>query len=218
MPDRALLEKMLQQVNVNLSAKALSELLWFRDELLRWNKRINLTAITDPVEILEKHLVDSLTLIPFLNSEGTLLDMGSGGGFPSIPLKIAEPAYKIWSVDAVGKKISFQKHVNRSLRFQDFYPLHKRLEDLQGIEGLDPFDMIVTRAFAPLREILILAEPVLAKTGMVVAMKAADGMEELEKNRGYLKDSGFYCQRTIQMQLPLSKAKRTLLFFQKENT
>ncbi|APG28207.1 16S rRNA (guanine(527)-N(7))-methyltransferase RsmG [Syntrophotalea acetylenivorans] len=213
MPDRDLLEEMLQQVKVVLSGKALDDLLWFRDELLRWNKKINLTAITDPAGTLEKHLVDSLTLLPYLKPKGTILDMGSGGGFPSIPLKIARPSYKIWSVDAVAKKISFQKHVARSLNFQDFTPLHLRLEDLPSNSALAPFDMVVTRAFAPLKEILELAKPVLALNGIVVAMKGADGMDELEENRSYIEGSGFCCQKTVQMRLPKSDAKRTLLFF-----
>lgn len=217
MPDLDMLGKMLQQVRVDLPEKALTELLWFRDELLRWNKKINLTAITDPVAALEKHLVDSLTLIPYLKPEGFILDMGSGGGFPSIPLKIARPSYKIWSVDAVAKKISFQKHVSRSLKFRDFTPLHARLEDLPAKENLVPFDMVVTRAFAPVKDILSLAEPVLAKNGIVVAMKGADGLEELTDSKEFLKESGFFCQRTIEMELPLSKACRTLLFFEKEH-
>lgn len=216
MPDRELLEQMLQQVKVVVPAKALDDLLWFRDELLRWNKKINLTAITDPVSTLEKHLVDSLTLLPYLDLRGTILDMGSGGGFPSIPLKIARPSYKIWSVDAVAKKIAFQKHVSRILKFQDFTPLHVRLEDLPSNNALAPFDIVVTRAFAPLKDILSLAEPLLARDGIVVAMKGADGLEELAESEKYLQKSGFQCQRTVKMRLPRSKAKRTLLFFSKE--
>lgn len=212
-----MLGRMLQQIGVDLPAKALADLLWFRDELLRWNKKINLTAITDPVAALEKHLVDSLTLIPYIRSEGSLLDMGSGGGFPSIPLKIARPSYEIWSVDAVAKKISFQKHVSRSLKFRNFTPLHARLENLPAKEDLPPFDMVTTRAFAPLKDILSLAEPVLAKNGIVAAMKGADGLEELAENKKFLEESGFCCQRTVELELPLSKACRTLLFFEKEH-
>lgn len=215
MSDRALLEEMLQQINLVVPARTLDELLWFRDELLRWNKKINLTAITDPVSTLEKHLVDSLTLLPYLEEQGTILDMGSGGGFPSIPLKIARPSYKIVSVDAVAKKIAFQKHVIRTLKVENFTPLHARLEDLPSHNDLPLFDMVVTRAFAPLKDILILADPLLAKNGIVVAMKGADGLQELADSEQSLQENGFQCQRTIKMRLPRSKAKRTLLFFNK---
>ncbi len=213
MTDREMLKEMLQQIEVVLPAKALEQLLWFRDELLRWNKKINLTAITDPVSTLEKHLVDSLTLLPHLSQQGCLLDMGSGGGFPSIPLKIARPALTIWSVDAVAKKIAFQKHVVRTLKLQDFTALHARLEDLPNNSILPLFDLIVTRAFASLKDILSLAEPLLALNGQVVAMKGADGLEELADSAKILKEGGFMCQRTVQMQLPQSRAQRTLLFF-----
>jgi 16S rRNA (guanine527-N7)-methyltransferase len=217
MPERELLKEMLQQINVDVPEKALDELLWFRDELLRWNKKINLTAITDPVSTLEKHLVDSLTLLPYLGPKGTILDMGSGGGFPSIPLKIARASYKIWSVDAVAKKIAFQKHVGRTLKLADFTPLHARLEDLSGDKTLAPFDMVVTRAFSSIKDILSLAAPLLAKQGFVVVMKGADGLEELAESEQYLQEKGFCCQRTERMLLPRSKAKRTLLFFSKVN-
>jgi 16S rRNA (guanine527-N7)-methyltransferase len=215
MTERELLQKMLEKVEVVLPATALDQLLWFRDELLRWNKNINLTAITDPLSTLEKHLVDSLTLLPYLSQQGCLLDMGSGGGFPSLPLKIARPALRIWSVDAVAKKIAFQKHVVRTLKLTDFTALHARLEALPQTNTLPAFDLIVTRAFSSLREILSLAEPLLALKGQVVAMKGADGLEELADSAEIIEGAGFRCQRILQMQLPQSRAQRCLLFFSK---
>jgi len=215
MTDRELLEEMLQQVEVRLPATALDQLLWFRDELLRWNKSINLTAITDPFSTLEKHLVDSLALLPYLSQQGSLLDMGSGGGFPSIPLKIVRPALTIWSVDAVAKKIAFQKHVVRTLKLPSFTALHARLETLPQHSTLPAFDWIVSRAFSSLGDILSLAEPLLALNGQVVAMKGAEGLDELADSAKIIKGAGFECQRTVQMQLPESKARRSLLFFSK---
>lgn len=215
MTDLELLQKMLKQVDVVLPISALDQLLWFREELLRWNKSINLTAITDPLSTLEKHLVDSLTLLPYLSQQGFLLDMGSGGGFPSLPLKIARPALTIWSVDAVAKKIAFQKHVVRTLKLTEFTALHARLEALPLNDTLPAFDLIVTRAFSSLREILALAGPLLAANGQVVAMKGADGLEELADSEKSIERAGFKCQRTLQMHLPQSKAQRCLLFFTK---
>ena len=215
MTDREMLEEMLQKVEVRLAATALDELLWFRDELLRWNKKINLTAITDPFSTLEKHLVDSLALLPYLSQKGTLLDMGSGGGFPSIPLKIARPALAIWSVDAVAKKISFQKHVVRTLKLPNFTALHARLEDLPQHSTLPSFDWIVSRAFSSLQDMLSLAEPLLALNGQVIAMKGAGGLDELADSEKIIKEAGFECLKTEQMQLPQSKARRSLLFFSK---
>lgn len=215
MPDQKLLAEMLLQVKVVLPEKTLEQLLWFRDELLRWNKKINLTAITDPVGTLEKHLVDSLTLLPYLGKEGTVLDMGSGGGFPCIPLKIARPKFKVWSVDAVAKKIAFQKHVSRNLKLHDFVAIHERLEELPENKSLPLFDLIVTRAFAPLKTILSLADPLLAKNGQILAMKGAEGIEELTGCQKDLKEWGFQCDQAVEIQLPKSRAERTLLFLSK---
>lgn len=216
MSDLQLLDQMLRQVEVSLSEATLKNLVWLRDELLRWNRKINLTAITNPIDMLEKHLVDSLTLLPFMENQGPLLDMGSGGGFPSIPLKLAMPHLSIWSVDSVAKKISFQKHIVRSLNLQNFRAQHARLEDLPGDKDRPDFSLIVSRAFAPLEVILSLAEPLLLIGGQVVAMKGAEGLKELsefDKNSG---KNAFECIRTTQLELPRSKAQRTLLFFRKK--
>jgi len=218
MTDNELLQEMLLKIEVDLPDTALVQLLWFRDELLRWNKSINLTAITDPLSALEKHLVDSLTLLPYLGQPGALLDMGSGGGFPSIPLKIARPDVSIWSVDAVAKKIAFQKHVVRAMKLSNFTALHARLEALPHTSTLPQFDLIVTRAFSSLQDILSLADPLLDLNGQVVAMKGAEGLAELSDSAKMIKEAGFKCQRTVQMQLPQSKAQRYLLFFAKSNS
>lgn len=212
MSEREQLSEMLQGVGVEISEDSLDQLLWFRDELLRWNRKINLTAISDPGEALEKHLVDSLSLLPYLRPDGNLLDMGSGGGFPCIPLKIVQKSILVWSVDAVAKKIAFQKHVGRALKLEGFTPFHARLEDLPKNPELPPFDMIVARAFAPLEDIISLAEPLLAPGGQVIAMKGADGLEEATAASQMMEEAGFACKNSVQLQLPQSKAKRVLLF------
>lgn len=217
MSDLKLLDEMLRQVDVPLSMEVLEKLIWFRDELLRWNRKINLTAITHPIDMLEKHLVDSLTLLPFMDPQGLLLDMGSGGGFPSIPLKLAMPQLSIWSVDSVAKKISFQKHIVRSLNLQQFRAQHARLEDLPADKDRPDFSLIVTRAFAPLDIILSLAEPLLLTGGQVIAMKGAEGLKELSEFEKNPERNAFDCTRTTQLELPRSKAQRTLLFFRKKD-
>lgn len=212
MSEREQLSEMLRGFGVNVSEDSLGQLLWFRDELLRWNQKINLTAIVEPGEAMEKHLVDSLSLLPYLRLDGNLLDMGSGGGFPCIPLKIAQNSISVWSVDAVAKKIAFQKHVGRALKLEGFTPFHARLEDLPKNPKLPSFDMVVARAFAPLENIISLAEPLLAPDGQVIAMKGADGLEEASSASQVMKEAGFVCKRAVQLELPQSKAKRVLLF------
>ena len=104
------LPEMLAALGLEVSLETVSRLEQLVDELLRWNRRRNLTAITSHQEVLEKLLVDSLALLPFLRCPGRLLDLGSGAGFPALPLKITCPALEVVSVDAAAKKIAFQRH------------------------------------------------------------------------------------------------------------
>ncbi len=211
------LEKMLAEMAIRADRQKLKKLLRLRDELLKWNRKINLTSISCPIEILEKHLVDSLTVMPFIHPDSRLLDMGSGGGFPCIPLKIMLPALKVCSVDAVGKKIAFQKHVIRLLQLREFDARHARVEDLAHEQEKFSYDVIVTRAFASLPEILTLAEPLLSPRGQVIAMKGAEGIREWEdsKNQQGVKHR-FECRKQETLNLPHSKARRVLLFFSKK--
>ena len=105
------LPELLDKLDLKIPREVVPSLERLTDELLRWNRSRNLTAIVDRDEALEKHLVDSLTLLPFARQSTRLLDIGSGAGFPALPLKISCPELDVVSVDAVGKKIDFQEKV-----------------------------------------------------------------------------------------------------------
>ncbi|MEZ4485915.1 MAG: 16S rRNA (guanine(527)-N(7))-methyltransferase RsmG [Syntrophotaleaceae bacterium] len=212
MTERSRLSDMLRQIAVTVPDERIGPLLWFRDELLRWNRKINLTAITNPSEALEKHLVDSLALLPYMRDKCRMLDMGSGGGFPCIPVKIVRQDLLVWSVDAVSKKIAFQKHAGRHLNLQGFTAIHARLQDLPDYPGLPLFDQVVARAFAPIKEIVRLADPVLAPGGEIIAMKGPEGLEEQADSAETLLEAGFACHKIVQFRLPESGAQRMLLF------
>lgn len=207
-----ILKEQLRQAGVVLEEEQRRKLLWFLDELLRWNRRVNLTAITDREEALEKHLVDSLTLCPLLVDAGRFLDLGSGGGFPAIPLKIALPALAVVSVDAVQKKIAFQRHAVRHLGLSGFEALHLRAERLETMEGYAAsFDTVVSRAFTSLSGFAALALPCLAPGGRIVAMKGAEGEQELADALPDLQQLGLACGEVRTLRLPASQAQRTLI-------
>jgi 16S rRNA (guanine527-N7)-methyltransferase len=216
MNDLDKLAAMLAQQQSPLSTQVLEELIWFRDELLRWNQRINLTAIRDPAETLEKHLYDSLTLLPFLRDAQAFLDLGSGGGFPVIPVKIVMRSLPVWSVDSCGKKIAFQRHIARALKFSGFTALSSRAEKLPGIPGLPRFDVVVARAFASIGTILRLSEPLLAKNGIVIAMKGSEAERELAEAAADIDSAQMACCRQHYLRLPISEADRTLLVFSRK--
>jgi 16S rRNA (guanine527-N7)-methyltransferase len=144
----------------------------YAEELLAWNRRINLTRITSPAQIAIKHFVDSLPGADVLGSGWRVIDLGSGGGFPGIPLKILRPDLKITLVDAVRKKVSFQKHICRRLGLGGIECLHARIEDL----GDTPihrggYAAAVSRALSDLGALCRLAGPLLSPSGVVVAYR-----------------------------------------------
>ena len=210
------LADLLASLGVTLEAVALERLDWLGKELLRWNRTHNLTAIIDPAEIREKHLADSLTLLPLLGTATRLLDLGSGAGFPALPLKIARPALEVVSVDAVGKKIAFQRHVARSLKLAGFTAVHGRAEDLPGAPCCGAgFDLVTARALGSLPLLARLAAPCLAPGGRLIAMKGAEGAAELAAGQAELAVLGFACTAHHALRLPVSGAERCLLVLEK---
>ncbi len=200
-----------------LDADQIDRFALFVDELKRWNKRINLTAITSDREIVVKHLLDSLTLTSILPSTGRLLDIGSGGGFPTIPLAIVLPGLSITSVDAVGKKIIFQRHIGRLLSLTNLTAIHARAETLADS---DPggFDWIVSRAFSSVPLFARLALPVLKQDGTIVAMKGREGEQEASAAESELAEMGLRVDRVNTLHLPDDNATRTLVLIRKDGT
>ena len=189
----------------------------FLDEMMRWNQQINLTSIRKRDEAIEKHLIDSLALLPYL-SAGSLLDMGSGGGLPGIPLAIAMPDLKVTSVDSVGKKINFQKHIKRKLKLPNLTPIQARLEDLhQHVGGDCRFNYVVARAFSSFETIFSLAAPWLAAGGRMLVMKGPEGLEELNSMVADFTPLGYQLEGCYPYQLPVSGSERHLIVLKKQS-
>ena len=141
-------------------------------EMVLWNRSINLTALTNPFEIAIKHYLDSIVAVPFIKPNATLLDVGSGGGFPGIPLKIMLPTIRMTLLEARRKRVSFLKHVVRSLDLANVHILHDRLERMSALLLSDGgFDVIVSRAFSSLELFASHALPLLNPGGCLVAYK-----------------------------------------------
>ena len=209
---RVVLAELLAPLGVVLDEEVLERLEWLGRELLRWNRSHNLTAIADPAEVREKHLVDSLTLLPLLGEARRLLDLGSGAGFPALPLKIARPALEVVAVDAVGKKVAFQRHVARALKLTGFTALHGRAEQLAASPLCAAgFDVITARALGTLPMLAELAAPCLASGGRLIAMKGPEGPAELATAQAELAGLGFACGALHSLRLPVSAAERCLL-------
>jgi 16S rRNA (guanine527-N7)-methyltransferase len=154
------------QLSVPLDATQLARCERLVAELLRWNKAYNLTAITAPGEILTHHLLDSLAAQPALAGD-TVADVGTGAGFPGLPLAIVNPARRFTLIDAVDKKLRFIDHAARELGLTNVTTRHERVEKLAA----QPFDTVIARALAPLPRLAGWIAPLCGAATRVVAMK-----------------------------------------------
>jgi 16S rRNA (guanine527-N7)-methyltransferase len=177
------IEEGAAQMGVRLAPDQLRQLGRHVDLMLKWNKSINLTAITDPDEVVEKHVLDSLAVVPLLPS-GSLLDAGTGAGFPGIPLAIARPELEVALVDSVQKKVAFLKNTLAELRLPKAKAYAVRLEGNPSREELPRVHAAVARAFAAPEEWLRLARHYVLPGGVAICMLGPsdaipDKLEEL---------------------------------------
>jgi 16S rRNA (guanine527-N7)-methyltransferase len=137
-------------------------------ELIKWNRKINLTSITDPLEIAVKHFVDSIVPAPIIPPGARMLDIGSGGGFPGIPIKILIPSLPVTLIDASRKKVNFLKHVVRNLNLENVDVRQVRAGDLVRDRS---YDVIISRALSSLEAFVSMALPLLAEGGSIIALR-----------------------------------------------
>lgn len=176
-------------------------------ELMAWNRKMNLTAIRSPEAIAEKHFIDALAVSRFITREKKIMDMGTGGGFPSLPLKIIHPGIAFTLVDAVRKKVTFLNHVIRTLGLDGIRADHARVEELALTEGVaGTFDAVISRGFAQLDVFVALALPMLRPGGVIWAMKGEDGTSEITPDL-----AGRFRIRTDDYRLPFEKSGRVLI-------
>jgi len=160
----------------------------FVELLLKWNAKINLTAITDPTEIQVKHIEDSLSLLPHLGEAKTVLDLGAGGGFPGIPLAIERPEIEFTLVEATRKKVSFLQTAAVQLGLKNVQAICGRAEDVQLQKQLGVFDTVTSRATWELKDFLEIAASYCTKKSTIIAMKSSKWQQELEAANSIIND------------------------------
>ena len=199
-----------QEMGLLLSEENVHAFELYVAELKKWNRKMNLTAITADGEIVVKHIIDSLVFAGHAHEGETVLDIGSGAGLPAIPLKIVKPMVSVVSVDAVGKKILFQRHMARLLKFDYFEAIHARVEGLRET-GARRFDLITSRAFSQLEQFVVLSAPLLAVGGRMIAMKGPSAIEEMKKSEKILERLGFKLAAIHSYKLPSNAGERNLI-------
>lgn len=199
------MSSLLQQLPTPCTEQQCQLLERYLDLLTKWNKKINLTAITQRQAMREKHLWDSLALAPYVTGD-RIVDVGCGAGIPGIPLAVKFPQKQFVLVDAVRKKVHFVQHAIVELGLRDVEALHTRIEQYQPPTL---FDQIVCRAFAKIPKILSLCAHVCAPQARLLIMKGQDPHQECQQL-----PNGFHVQEIIAYQLPISQAARHIVIIQ----
>lgn len=169
-----------QALEIHVDSDAVEKFTIHAMELAKWNRKMNLTAITDPVEVAVKHFLDSMAPDSMIPPNASLLDIGSGGGFPGIPLKILKPSLSVTLIDASRKKVSFLKHIIRILELTNTDALHIRAEEFANKPGVEKkYDVIISRALSSMTTFAMTALPFLKKEGVIIAMRGNVSGDEI---------------------------------------
>ncbi|MGQ0605311.1 MAG: 16S rRNA (guanine(527)-N(7))-methyltransferase RsmG [Anaerolineales bacterium] len=190
----------------------------YADELRAWNEKFNLTAITDPYAIQIKHFLDSLTVLKVITGGQPLrvIDVGTGAGFPGLPLKIVCPAIHLTLVDATGKKASFCEHVARRLKLSDVTVVHARAEEVgQQREHRERYDWAVARAVAEMPTLAEYLLPLVKRGGHVLAQKGKDAPAEAFGAARAIQKLGGELEQIVPVELPGVAEERYLIVLRK---
>ncbi len=209
---RDLLKTGADELGLSLSVEQLNSVFIYLTELKKWNQKINLTAIREERDIVIKHVLDSLSYVKGFNPGMglTLLDMGSGAGFPALPIKIVQPEIAVTMVESVKKKAAFLRHIIRTLKISGTYVVDKRTEELPN-SYRSSYEVVTARAFADMNSAIASGAPFLKPGGLMVLSRGPEEIiaeQELEKY-------GMILVRKIDMTLPHSDYKRAIWIFKK---
>jgi 16S rRNA (guanine527-N7)-methyltransferase len=209
----------LKHLCLLLSDQQLTQFLRYQQELLDWNTRFNLTAITDPEDVQIKHFLDSLSLLTVYDGPQThLLDIGSGAGFPGLALKIVRPEWNVTLLEATGKKVTFLRHMIETLQLEGIVAVQGRAEELGHQEAYRAkFDLVTARAVASLSALLEYSAPYCRVGGSIILPKKGDLVDELAHGRGAAGQVGATLKADEVVEVPgLADGRRLLVWRQQK--
>ena len=212
-----------KRLGIDLLPEQLDNFQTYVKELLDWNRRVNLTAITDPFQVERLHFLDSLTVSLALPAQvkscGTLCDVGSGAGFPGVPLKMAFPGIKLTVVDSSAKRTGFLERLISILGLADVEVINGRAEEVgQRSEFRENFDVVVSRAVAETRVLLEYTLPLCRVDGLVIMQKKGDVQEEIERASGALRELGGERLKMVEVPEEILDGQRKLAVVKKTST
>ena len=210
------LTKLASKIEIELSLDEIEKLYKFMYLLLEWNEKINLTAITEPEDIILKHFVDSITIKKYIKSENKVLDMGTGAGFPGIPLKIISSDTYFTLVDSLNKRIIFLNEVCDKLKLDKIENIHSRAEELaKNKKYREQYDVVTSRAVARLASLVEYMLPFVKVGGKCICMKGSNVDEELIEAKKAINVLGGEIEKVDKFLLPNSDIERNIVIIKK---
>lgn len=215
----ALLIRGAEQLDVELTEENINQIAIYLEELKRWAKIADLVSQSDPETIIRKHILDSLAIITFLPLHGRLIDLGSGAGFPGLPIAIANSALSATLLEPRRKRVNFLKEVIRKTSLTNAQAYEGRAEEFVHRDGWrSAFDIVITRATWNICEFLIVASPFITQDGIIVAMKGAKAEEEVKSSLRELATTGLAIKATHKYLLPYGNEERRIFVFTKKSS
>lgn len=208
----------LAEHDIALNDKQIEQFAIYFEQLLSWNEKVNLTAITDEAEVYVKHFYDSISPSFFfpMTEIKRICDVGAGAGFPSIPLKICFPHLEVTIVDSLKKRITFLEHLAKELDLQDVHFVHARAEDFgQNKIYREKFDVVTARAVARMSVLSELCLPLVKLNGTFIALKGMNAEEELKEGEKAIKTLGGEVLASHSFSLPVDQGERTINLIKK---
>ena len=214
--DRQLLIQGASEYGILLSQKQVSLFDIFLEGLWSWNRRLNLTGISEKRQMIIKLFLDSLVALPHLSPRGTVLDIGSGAGIPGLPLKIGREDFEIHLLESKAKKISFLKDMIRKLGLKGIEACKGRAEQKHAVPTLlHCYDIVTARALASLKKTITICSSYLEPGGLLVAFKGLHVDREIEESRQVMKEFNFKISKKVLYSLPETQGRRCLLILEK---
>lgn len=207
-----------QEIGYTLQKEQLEQFFTYKELLIEWNKKMNLTAIEQEEDIITKHFIDSLSIASYIPDTAKVIDIGTGAGFPGIPLKILNKDLSITLLDSLNKRITFLEEVIRNLSLENIQAVHARAEELAHKEEYrEQYDIAVSRAVAPMHTLLEYMLPYVKIGGKCICMKGPNLQEESKDLQNCLETLGGKIEKIEEIVLPETEIKRNIMLIKKEN-
>ena len=211
------LKRKASQLEIDLSEKKLEQFNLYKELLIEWNKKINLTSITEEQDIINKHFIDSLTILPYLKEKENIIDIGTGAGFPGIPLQIVNEQHNMVLFDSLQKRLTILDEIIIKCELKNITTLHGRAEEtFRNKQYREMFSIATSRAVANLSTLVEYMLPAVKIGGYCICMKGNHIEEEIEAAEKAIKTLGGRIEKVEQITLPETNIQRNIVIIKKE--